>query len=162
MSDNASANFPPLVSREQVGNVTSEALRLFVGRGKRYSVKQLSNGAGVKDRMIECAMLRVDNLDYRPLPDWAFWSIASFLGSVFTSEVARVSQQGAFDLPEEEPDPGELAAETSETTARVVRMAVDGDFSNDCPQELKSTGTSLMNQGAHLVAIGARRKRRVA
>lgn len=84
MSDNDAANFDALVSREQAENTVASALRLFVGRGRRYSVKQLANATGVKDRMIECAMAR--GYDHRPLPDWALMSITKFLGADFANE----------------------------------------------------------------------------
>lgn len=157
MSDNFSANFPPLVSREHAGNEIGKALRLFVGRGRRYSVKQLSNGSGVKDRVIECAMCSADNVDYRPLPLDALLSIASFLGAGFTNEWLGVAGQGAFDLPENEPDPGELAADNSDDNATIVRAAVDGEFCDNERKDLKVVGSRMVTRGATLVALGKRK-----
>lgn len=74
------------ISRAEVGVAEARALRLFIGRGKRYSVKQASNGSGVKDRMIECAMAGPDNTDWRPLPTGALQSLMAFLGPDFISE----------------------------------------------------------------------------
>lgn len=88
MSDNGSANFEPIISREQAGNAVAKALRLYVGRGRRYSVKELSNGTGVADRMIECAM--ASGYDHRSLPDWALLSIGSFLGPEFVGSITRL------------------------------------------------------------------------
>lgn len=84
MSEQDSADFHAIVPREQAGNAIGDALRLYVGRGRRYSVKQLSNATGVKDRMIECAMTR--GYDHRPLPDWALLSVSKFLGADFVNE----------------------------------------------------------------------------
>lgn len=86
-----------LVSREQSGNAIGRALRLFVGRGRHYSVKELSNGTGVKDRMIECAMIEPDNIDFRPLPADALISIAKFLGAAFTNAWLKLADQVAVD-----------------------------------------------------------------
>lgn len=98
MSDDFAANFPPLVSREQAGNAVGRALNLFVGRGRQFSVKELANASGVKDRMIECAKLQFGNIDYRPLPDWAFMSIARFLGPAFTTAaLAPTGQVAGFE-----------------------------------------------------------------
>lgn len=99
MSDNSAANLPPLVSREQAGNAIGDALRLFVGRGRRYSVKQLSNGTGVKERVIECAMCDPvrQAADYRPLPLEALISISKFLGPLFTTEWLALAEQNAAD-----------------------------------------------------------------
>lgn len=96
MTDKVSAKNPALISREQAGNAIGKALRLFVGRGRRYSVKQLSNATGVSDRMIECAMAA--GYDHRPLPDWALLSIMSFLGVDFTNEFLPLAHQEAIEL----------------------------------------------------------------
>jgi hypothetical protein len=160
MSDNGSANFPLLVSREHAENAYGDALRLFVGRGRRYSVKQLANGTGVKDRAIECAMCRSGSADYRPLHLGAMLSITRFLGAEFTNEWLSLADQVAHDLPGDEPDPGELAADTSEDTAKVVRMAADRDLTNDDPNQLRETGTRMMTRGAQLVSLSGRARKR--
>lgn len=95
MADDFAANFPPLVSREQAGDAIAKALNLFVGRGRRYTVKELANATGVKDRMIECARLYADNIDHRPLPDWALLSIMRFLGPGFTTTALAPADQVA-------------------------------------------------------------------
>lgn len=105
MPDNDSANFPLLVSREQGENGFGDALRLFVGRGRRYSVKQLSNATGVKDRAIECAMCLSGHVDFRPLNMGQILSICKFLGPLFTSEwLAPAEQQATFLTPADHDD----------------------------------------------------------
>ena len=100
MSDQQSADNRLLVSREHAENAFGDALRLFVGRGRRYSVKQLSNGTGVKDRAIECAMCPSGSPDFRRLDMGQQLSIMSFLGPLFTSEWLVHVGQVAFDKPE--------------------------------------------------------------
>ena len=100
MSDQQSADFPLLVSREHAENAFGDALRLFVGRGRRYSVKQLSNSTGVKDRAIECAMCKAETSEHRPLNMGAQLSVMSFLGPEFTSEWIKLAGQVAFHKPE--------------------------------------------------------------
>ena len=153
MTDAASANLPPLVSREQAENAIADALRLFVGRGRRYSVKQLSNATGIKDRVIECAMCRADSLDHRPLPNSALFSIAKFLGAAFTNEWLGLSDQGAFDLPDSEPDPGALAADNSDDNAVVTRAAIDGKFDDPEKPGLKVVGARMIQRGHALLAV---------
>lgn len=131
----------------------SQALRLFVGRGRRYSVKQLSNATGIKDRVIECALAGVDNCDHRPLHLGAVLSIASFLGADFTNEWLCLAHQGAFDLPEGDPNPGEFAADTSDDTAAIVRAAKDGRFDEEERRALRPVGARMMSHGAQLVAL---------
>jgi hypothetical protein len=93
-----SANIELLVSRNSVREKMRDALRLYVGRGRRYSVKELSNGTGVADRLIESAMCEIDSTDYRPLSQEALASIAKFLGASFASHYLELSGLGAFEL----------------------------------------------------------------
>ena len=95
---NPSANISLLVSRTAVREKMRDAMRLYVGRGRRYSVKELSNGTGVADRLIESAMCEVDSPDYRPLAHEALASIATFLGAPFASHYLELSGLGAFEL----------------------------------------------------------------
>lgn len=93
-----SANFTPLVSRNAIREAQRDALRLYVGRGRRYSVKQLANGAGIPDRVIESAMCEADSPDFRPLSLEALASITKFLGVAFASAYLELSGLGAFEL----------------------------------------------------------------
>jgi hypothetical protein len=93
-----SANDALIVSRNAAREKLRDALRLYVGRGRRYSVKELSNGTGVPDRMIESAMCQVDDPDYRPLTLENLLSIAYFLGAQFASAFLEPAGLGAFEL----------------------------------------------------------------
>lgn len=93
-----SANFELLVSRNSVREAHRKALRLFVGRGRRFSVKELANGSGVPDRVIECAMCEVESEFYRPLSHEALSSIMQFLGAPFASICLEPSGLGTFEL----------------------------------------------------------------
>lgn len=93
-----SANDLLLVSRNSAREKVRDALRLYVGRGRRYTVKELSNGTGVADRLIESAMCDVDSPDYRPLAHEALLSIVKFLGASFASHYLELSGLGAFEL----------------------------------------------------------------
>ncbi|WPZ05509.1 hypothetical protein [Pelagerythrobacter marinus] len=161
MADNGSAELVPLVSHEQVENAFWNALRMFVGRGKRHSAEEIVRGAGVHRRTLDCYRgYPIGHPDHRPLDIAQKFSIASFIGADLTSEWIGFIGQSAYDLPDIEPDPGELAADTSEDTARVVRMASDRTFDDDCPVQLRETGSRLMKHGAHLVSLGTRARRR--
>lgn len=151
MADAASANFPLLVSREHAGNTIGSALRLYVGRGRQYSVKQLSNGTGVKDRVIECAMCDAASVDYRPLPPEALLSISLFLGAEFTAEYLALAKQGAFELPEDDLPPGVIAADNAEDNAVVTRAAIDGVFDSAEKPDLKVVGVRMVGRGAQLL-----------
>lgn len=118
MNAPASVDNPLLVSRNAVRERIRDALRLYVGRGRRYSVKELSNGTGVPDRLIEAAMCDADNPDYRPLAHEGLASIAKFLGAPFASHYLELSGLGAFELMDGQPPlPKVLAsADAPETT----------------------------------------------
>jgi len=157
VADDWSANFPLLISREQAGNKIGAALRLFVGRQRRYSVKQLANGTGVKDRIIECAMADAGSADYRPLPPECLLSLIAFLGPDFTNEFLPLAGQGAFELPDAEPDPGALAADNSDDNATVTRAAIDGKFDDSERPGLTVVGSRMVARGTQLVALGGRK-----
>lgn len=97
MQVDESADKPLLISRSVAGDTEARALRLFIGRGKRYSVKEASNGSGVKDRAIECAMAGPDNTDWRPLPAGALHSLMSFLGPDFITAWLKPTTFAAHD-----------------------------------------------------------------
>lgn len=154
MTSSHSANLCPLVSREQAGNAIENALRLMVGRGRRYSVRQLSVGSGVHHRAIECALCA--GADYRPLPLEALLSITLFLGADFTNEWLRIAQQGAYDLPDDrDPDLSRVAAESVEDAATISRLAADG-FQRGNAASLAAVGTHKIERGMQLVAFARR------
>lgn len=159
----ASAGNSPLVSRSTVRSSIRDALRLYVGRGRRYSVKRLSNGTGVPDRMIEAAMCEPDDPDYRPLSLENLVSISAFLGAPFTSDWLALAGLGAFELPDHHaPHPGEIVAHAASGTAELAERAADGEFCEDDREALRDVGHRDIQRGIHLVTIAAEPKRRRA
>lgn len=55
---NNSADIALLVSRNAANTAWRDAIRLFVGRGRRYSCKQVELSTGIRCRMIESFMPR--------------------------------------------------------------------------------------------------------
>lgn len=154
---NPSADNSLLVSRSDARDAVRHALRLYVGRGRRYSVKQLSNATGVPDRTIECATCDPESTDYRPLPLECLLSVSKFLGAEFTSEWLFEADQGAFELLDGEvPVPGALAAAEALDTAEIVTRAADGEFGPSDIEALKAVGHREIRRGMTLVSLGAR------
>lgn len=132
----ASANDSLLISRNMARETVRAALRLYVGRGRRYSVKELSNGTGVPDRMIEAAMCDPDDTDFRPLTLENLFSVSSFLRAPFASAFLEPADLGAFDLMEEQPplpqvfdsckSPDKLTREEHIRKAREHLLAAEG------------------------------------
>jgi hypothetical protein len=123
----------PLVSRNAAREKIRDALRLHVGRGRRYSVKELSSGAGVPTRAIEAAMCFIDDENYRPLSLENLLSIAKFLGATFVSHYLELSGLGAFELMDAQPPlPRVLASAPSqedeaEERKRLIRRLAELD-----------------------------------
>jgi hypothetical protein len=92
-----------LVSRNAIREKLRDALRLHVGRSRRYSVKELSNGSGVPTRAIEAAMCFIDDENYRPLTLENLISIAKFLGVSFVSHYLGLAGLGVFELMDGQP-----------------------------------------------------------
>ena len=161
MANAVAAELVPLVSHEQLENAFWRALRMFVGRGKRHSADEVSKGSGVHRRTLDCYRgYAIGHPDHRPLDYAQKFSIASFIGADLTTQWIGFIGQAAIDLPDFEPDPGELAADTSEDSAKVVRMAADRDLTNDDPDQLSATGSRMMRHGAQLVLLSGRARRR--
>lgn len=98
MPDDISADFAGLVSREQAENAFREALNLFVGRGRQYSVEQLAKGCKVPKRKIECFKgYRLGHPDYRPLDFGDIISISKFLRSGFVTEWLQIADMLAVE-----------------------------------------------------------------
>ncbi len=87
-----------LVSRNAIREKLRNALRLQIGRSRRYSVAEAAEGSGVPARQIEAAMCFVDDENYRPLSLENQASLTSFLGPSFASAYLELSGLGAFEL----------------------------------------------------------------
>jgi hypothetical protein len=126
-----SVNDSLLVSRNSVREKLRDALKLYVGRGRRYSVKELSNATGVPDRCIEAAKCDPDDPDYRPLTLENLASLSSFLGAPFASTYLELSGLGAFELMDGQPPlPNVLTSapaqeDTVEERKRLIRRLAE-------------------------------------
>lgn len=121
-----SANDSLLVSRNMVREKLTTTLRLYVGRGRRYSVKELSNATGVPDRCIEAAKCDPDDPDYRPLTLENLASLCNFLGAEFASAFLELAGLGAFELGDQQPLPSVLscASPSDETVTEKRRRLI--------------------------------------
>jgi hypothetical protein len=150
MNARFSANIGSNISRTVAGNAINNALRLFVGRGREFSVKMLSNASGVPDRLIESAMCHPEDPDYRPLKPEALLSIAGILGPGFTTELLKPINQAAYLCDGREVEPGTLVADCAADT-----RAADGHFDFNDRRALKLVGQRQVERGMLLVAMSA-------
>jgi hypothetical protein len=128
--DSSAADIAPLISRNSIRETLRDALRLYVGRGRRYSVKELSNATGVADRMIECAMCEPDDPDFRPLALENLASLCKFLGTPFASAFLAPCELGAFELSGQPPLPKVLCqvepnVDVAEERKRLIRRLAE-------------------------------------
>jgi hypothetical protein len=120
-----------LVPRHTIREGQRGALRLHVGRGRRFSVKQASEGSGVPERQIEAAVCPIDDENYRPLSQENLASLAKFLGATFVSHYLELSGLGAFELMDGQPPlPKVLASapaqeDTTEERRRLIRRLAE-------------------------------------
>ena len=148
-----SAGEGTLVSRSAAGLALSQSLRLFVGRGRRYSYKQIRRGTGIPERMLECYLQEPDHPDWRPIKPEELASLFYFLRADFATDyLERIAGLCAYEKPE--PDampPGDIAADIAEDAAQITRAAADNDFGPN----VRSIGTRLMSRGAQLRHMGS-------
>lgn len=153
MPDRQSAGLSPLVSRNDHFDAVAKALNIFVGRGKRYSYKDVQRGAGIPERMIECYKHLPDHEDWRPIKPEELASLFKFLGPEFTSTyLGKVCDQGAFWLPTGIEPPGAIAADSAEDTAIITRAAADGKFDDGEKPALHVVGQRMIERGQRLAA----------
>ena len=158
MSATDSANNSLLVSRNSLREAIRKALNLYVGRGRRFTVKELSNATGVPDRIIECAKLDPDDPDFRPLREENLASVGKFLGAPFVSIWLETMGLGAFELMDGQiPLPGVFAAQDAQDTAEIVARAADGEFDADDCKALREVGHREIARGMTLVSLSQER-----
>lgn len=157
MSDrNNSAGDGLIVSRSAARERFVAALRLYVGRGRRYSAKEMERGTGIAARMIEAFIADPADSEHRSPRLEQLLSLAKFLGPEFTTEWLGLSEQGAFWLPDtDDQPPGALAADNAEDNAKLTRAALDGVFDENEKPDLKVVGTRMMARGATLRRMAA-------
>ncbi len=159
MPDTFSAELNPLVSREQINAAFHRAFGMFIGRGKRHSAADVAKAAGVNRRSLDCYRgYPIGHPDHRPLDEGQRWSVASFIGADLTTEVIRFMGQAAFNMPEIEPDPGAVSADTCDDAATIVRAAADGRFDDEEQRNLRVVGARMMERGAQFVAMKPARR----
>src|SRR6478736_532560 len=149
-----SAGIEPNVSRNEIFRAFGSALRLYIGRGKRHSYKDIERGAGVPARMIEAYRYDPSHEEWREPGVDHILSIAGFIGPDFTNEILPLIGQGSFWLPEDgDPNPGTFAADSSEDATEIVKRASDGVFCDNDRRELGRVGQRKIERGMRLVAM---------
>jgi len=149
MQHKPSVSYQPLIADEQAVNTFRRALSMFMGRGKRWKLEQVAKGAGIHpDTLGKFRSYAPGHPDHRSLDFGQLLSISAFLGADFTNEWLPLADQGAFDLPDDEPSPGTLATQLAEDTAAMVR-SLNGSGGAD----MARIGGRLVHNGKTILAM---------
>lgn len=99
-SNPKSAGIDPIVSRSAAYTALAKALRLSVGRGCRFSYKDLERKSGVPARMIEAYRYEPDHEEFRPAPFEHILSLWAAIGPDATNDMLALAGQVAVWQPE--------------------------------------------------------------
>lgn len=111
----------PLISQDAAKDRVSDALQLRIGRGKRYSFRQVADATGIPERTID-SYARGDNS-----PTLAnLLSLFSAMGADFTSDVIALSGQSASSCNGDEPEHMRVLCAAGELVSMISAAIEDG------------------------------------
>lgn len=144
MKRREAANFELSISRNRLAFVMSEILRLFVGRGMKWSVAKLCTATGVPERKIECAKREPGDGEHRHLAAEEIASILSALGPRAQSMYLKDMGTKAVALEACDQEPGTIMAILSRGTAEFVERGIDGDYDGGDRARLRSFADEMI------------------
>ncbi|MBN8292845.1 hypothetical protein JI664_12795 [Rhodobacter sp. NTK016B] len=110
----------PIISHDHAARIIDDALRLRVGRGKRYSVAALADATGIAPRTIESYMQgATPGLN-------ALLSLMSVLGPSFTSDILAPAGMTAQSADPCEPEDRKLLSGLCQFNASLALALEDG------------------------------------
>lgn len=144
MNDAASANNELVYSRAATALVMQEILCLFVGRGRKFSVVELSAASGVAERQIECAKRAPGDIEHRHLKFEEAASILSVIG--VPAQNMFLERMGTKAQPRDQVEhaPGTVMAILSTGTAEFVKRGIDGIYCRRDRGELRETADKMI------------------
>lgn len=109
-----------LISQEDAARRIEDALRLRVGRGRRFSFPALSDATGIPTRTLESYVQgATPQLS-------ALLSICSVLGPSFTSDILAACGQMAHEANPGDPEHLRVVASLGELVMRISEAVADG------------------------------------
>ncbi|WP_374139454.1 hypothetical protein [Sphingomonas sp.] len=138
------ANFVQPISRTQIDLVMHQILMRFVGRGKPFSIVQMSEDTNIPERKLESAKREPGDVEHRGLRLEEAMSIVSLFGIPAQNMV--LSLMGTMAIPRDhaELDPGKLMALLSEGATEFVKRGVDGQYDRCDRAELQKWADGLI------------------
>ena len=110
----------PLITQDHAARVIADAIRLRVGRGKRWSFASLSDATGIAQRTLESYVSGATPGMHSLL------SICAALGPSFTSDILAVIGQTAQNDHGDEPDYSRALTQMAEGAALLAKCLEDG------------------------------------
>ena len=137
MTASPSANIELVYSRAKIAAVMTEVLRLFVGRGRKWSVVALCQASGVAERQIESAKREIGDIEHRHLKAEEIASILSVLGVPAQNLYLAHMGTSAFPADPREREAGAIMAMLSQGTAEFIKRGIDGKYDGKDRHELR-------------------------
>lgn len=128
----------PLIPHDLAARRLEDALRLRVGRGKRYSFVGLSDATGIPARTLESYVQGAT-------PGLAgFVSICAALGPSFTSDVLGLCGQSASDVSPDDPEHMQIMAGSAAFVAQMADALSDGHVDHREAAQLRTHAAALI------------------
>ncbi|WP_305968315.1 MULTISPECIES: hypothetical protein [unclassified Mameliella] len=129
-----------IISHDDAARRIEDALRLRVGRGKRYSFVALSDATGIATRTLESyvqgATPGLQNL----------LSLCSVLGPSFTSDVLAPCGQVARDGSPDDPQHMQVVGVMSHLTGKIADALADGHVDHREHAQMQPVAAALIEQ----------------
>ena len=127
-----------LIAHEHVARAFADALRLFTGHGRRFSVQALAAVSGVRPRTVESYLCG------QATPGWAAaLSLAAVLPVEFLDAALLPTGRGAVDRAASADSHGHLLAQMAAVTAGFAEAMADGRIDHRERAALKDAAASL-------------------
>lgn len=144
MPGTETANFVQPISRTQIDLVMHQILMRFVGRGKPFSIVQLSEDTNIPERKLESAKREPGDVEHRGLRLEEAMSILSLIGLPAQNMVLSLMGTAAVPRNTAEMEPGKLMALLSEGTTEFVKRGIDGQYDRVDRAELQKWADGLI------------------
>lgn len=132
-----------MLTPEAADDHVHRTLSLFMGRGRRFSVEEVSIGTGIADRTLSAMIAASPEARRRPSACHILM-LASFFGVEFTERLLAPIGQGARDLDPAADAPGAIVATLITGAAEFARAGQDGAFCNRDRHELADDAASMI------------------
>lgn len=143
-----------LISQEDAARRMEDALRLRVGRGRRFSFPALSDATGIPTRTLESYVQGATPQLH------ALLSICSVLGPSFTSDVLSPCGQAAHDAAPGEPEHMRVVAALGELVTQISEAISDVHVDHREAARMRPIAARLIElleplaQVSHVAGIG--------